>query len=174
MRHKNAGRKFSRTPAHRKAMFRALLTNLFRHEKIKTTDAKAKELRRLADQVITLGKTGGLHAIRSVASIIADAEVTRKIFGTIAKRFPERRGGYTRIVKLGRRMGDGAEMAIVEILGEAKTGKKEKTKPPKGKKPAKAAAPKKPRKNPAEPQKEPEKEPEKPAEPGNTPEGAGG
>ncbi|MBI5527185.1 MAG: 50S ribosomal protein L17 [Deltaproteobacteria bacterium] len=166
MRHKNAGRKFNRTPAHRKAMFRALLTNLFRHEKIETTDAKAKELRRLADKVITLGKAGGLHAIRSVASVVNDAEVARKIFTTIAKRFPDRLGGYTRVVKLGRRMGDGAAMSLVEIIGETKPGKKDKGKTPKGEKTPKAAAPKKPKEKPA-----PEKEPEKPAEPEKASEG---
>ena len=140
MRHKKAGRKFSRSTAHRKAMFRAMLTSLFRHEKIETTEPKAKELRRLADKLITLGKAGGLTAIRSVASVINDPDVVRKLFKEIAVRFPERRGGYTRIVKIGPRRGDGAEMAIVEILEDGKAAKKE------AKEPAKAKAKKAPAK----------------------------
>ena len=125
MRHKKAGRKFNRAPAHRKAMFRVMLTNLFRYDKITTTDAKAKELRRLADRLITLGKKGGLHAVRAVATVINDPEVVRKVFKEIAPRFSERAGGYTRVVKLGQRMGDGAEMSIIEILEGAKAAKKD-------------------------------------------------
>lgn len=124
MRHKKAGRKFSRSTAHRKAMFRAMLTSLFRHEKIETTEPKAKELRRLADKLITLGKTGGLHAVRAVASVINDPEVVRKVFKEIAPRFTERLGGYTRVVKIGQRHGDGAEMAVIEIVEGAKAAKK--------------------------------------------------
>ena len=133
MRHKKAGRKFSRTPAHRKAMFRSMLTSLFRHEKITTTDAKAKELKRLADQMITLGKKGGLHAIRAVATVINDPEVVRKVFKEIAPRFSERRGGYTRAVKVGQRRGDGAEITIVEILEGVKAAAKKEAKEPKAK-----------------------------------------
>lgn len=124
MRHKKAGRKLNRSTSHRKAMFRAMLTSLFRHEKIETTEPKAKELRRLADKLITLGKTGGLHAIRAVASVVNDPEVVRKVFKEIAPRFTERLGGYTRVVKLGQRRGDGAEMAIIEIVEGAKAAKK--------------------------------------------------
>jgi large subunit ribosomal protein L17 len=139
MRHKNAGRKFSRTPAHRKAMFKNLLTNLFLHEKIRTTDAKAKELRRLADRLITMGKDGKLASIRHAALFINDAEVLSKLFKTIAPRFADRNGGYTRVVKIGQRRGDGAEMSLVELLDAEKAAA-----PEKGKKQGKAkAAPKK-------------------------------
>lgn len=142
MRHKKAGRKLNRSTSHRKAMFRAMLTSLFRHEKIETTEPKAKELRRLADKLITLGKTGGLHAIRAVASVINDPEVVRKVFKEIAPRFTERLGGYTRVVKLGQRRGDGAAMAIIEIIEGAKAAKKATKEPAaKAKKaPAKKAA----------------------------------
>jgi large subunit ribosomal protein L17 len=133
MRHKKAGRKFSRTPAHRKAMFRSMLTSLFRHEKIMTTDAKARELKRLADQMITLGKKGGLHAIRAVATVINDPEVVRKVFKEIAPRFTERKGGYTRAVKVGQRRGDGAEVTIVEILEGTKVAAKKEAREPKAK-----------------------------------------
>lgn len=145
MRHKKAGSKFSRTPAHRKAMFRNMLTSLFRHEKITTTQIKAKELSRLAEKLVTLGKAGGLHNIRHVASVVNDPEVVTKIFKTIAPRFADRAGGYTRIVKVGRRLGDGAEMCIIELLEGAKpaAAKKEKG----AKEPAaKKAAPRKPAK----------------------------
>jgi large subunit ribosomal protein L17 len=143
MRHKKAGRKFSRSTAHRKAMFRSMLTSLFRHEKIETTETKAKELRRLADKLITLGKTGGLHAIRAVATVINDPEVVRKVFKEIAPRFSERVGGYTRVIKIGPRRGDGAEMALIEIVEGAKAAKaaKKDAKEPKAKKPAAKKAP---------------------------------
>jgi len=130
MRHRNAGRKYSRTPEHRKSMFRNLLTSFFRHEKITTTDPKAKELKRLAEKIITMGKAGDLNNIRKAASIINDPEVVTKIFKNISPRFKDRAGGYTRIVKLGKRLGDGADMSIIELIEGVKAaeGKKEKRK----------------------------------------------
>jgi len=135
MRHKKAGRKFNRTPAHRKAMFKNLLTNLFLHEKIRTTDAKARELRRLADRLITMGKVGGLASVRQAALFINDAEVLTKLFKSIAPRFAERKGGYTRIVKIGQRRGDGADISLVEILDAEKTAAPQKGKAKKAKAP---------------------------------------
>jgi large subunit ribosomal protein L17 len=101
-------------------MFINLLAGLFRHEKITTTTPKARELKRLADKVVTLGKTGGLSNLRLAAAMLGNAEVTTKVFKTIAPRFSDRLGGYTRIVRVGRRMGDGADMSIVELLEGAK------------------------------------------------------
>jgi len=96
---------------------RNMITSLLREEKIKTTDPKAKELRRWADRVITLGKQGSLHARRQVLSIVQDKTVVRKLFDTIAPRFKDRPGGYTRIIKLGLRRGDAAQMAVIELVG---------------------------------------------------------
>ena len=131
MRHNVHGRKLSRTTAHRKAMFRNQLTSFMRSERIKTTLHKAKELRPLAEKMVTHGKKGTLHARRQVLRWIPDGEVVRKVFDEIAPRFAERPGGYTRIIKLGPRLGDGAEMALLEFVEKAEPGKKEE---PKGKK----------------------------------------
>jgi large subunit ribosomal protein L17 len=117
MRHLKSGRQLSRNSAHRWALMRNLITSLLREEKIKTTDPKAKELRRWADRVITLGKQGSLHARRQVLSIVYDKTVVRKLFDTIAPRFKDRPGGYTRIIKLGIRRGDAAQMAVIELVG---------------------------------------------------------
>ncbi|HEY7716676.1 MAG TPA: 50S ribosomal protein L17 [Candidatus Binatia bacterium] len=119
MRHRKSGRQLSRNSAHRWALMRNLITALLREEKIKTTDPKAKELRRWADRVITLGKQGSLHARRQVLSIVQDKAVVRKLFDTIAPRFRERPGGYTRIIKVGIRRGDAAPMALIELVGAA-------------------------------------------------------
>lgn len=117
MRHLKSGRQLSRNSAHRWALMRNLITSLLREEKIKTTDPKAKELRRWVDRVITLGKQGSLHARRQVLSVVQDKTVVRKLFDTIAPRFKDRPGGYTRIIKLGIRRGDAAHMAIIELVG---------------------------------------------------------
>jgi len=117
MRHLKSGRQLSRNSAHRWALMRNLITSLLREEKIKTTDPKAKELRRWADRVISLGKQGSLHARRQVLSIVHDKIVVRKLFDTIAPRFKDRPGGYTRIIKLGIRRGDAAQMAVIELVG---------------------------------------------------------
>ena len=116
MRHLKAGRQLSRNSAHRWALMRNLITALLREEKIQTTDPKAKELRRWADRVITLGKRGSLHARRQVLGIVQDKAVVRKLFDTIAPRFKDRPGGYTRIIKLGIRRGDAAQMALIELV----------------------------------------------------------
>jgi len=116
MRHLKAGRQLSRNSAHRWALMRNLITALLREEKIQTTDPKAKELRRWADRVITLGKRGNLHARRQALGIVQDKAVVRKLFDTIAPRFKDRPGGYTRIIKLGIRRGDAAQMALIELV----------------------------------------------------------
>ena len=123
MRHQKSGRKLSRSASHRWALMRNMITSLLRDEKIKTTDAKAKELRRWADRVITLGKQGSLHARRQVLAIVQDKAVVRKLFDTIAPRFKDRPGGYTRIVKIGIRRGDAAPVSVIELVGsEASSG----------------------------------------------------
>ena len=117
MRHLKSGRQLSRNSSHRWALMRNLITALLREEKIKTTDPKAKELRRWVDRVITLGKRGDLHARRQAAAIIFDKTVVKKLFDTIGPRFKDRPGGFTRIVKLGIRHGDAAQMALIELVG---------------------------------------------------------
>jgi large subunit ribosomal protein L17 len=116
MQHNRAGRKLGRTTAHRKALFRNQLSSLITHERIQTTLPKAKDLRPLIEKMVTLGKRGGLHARRLVLKTIPEATTVKKLFEEIAPRFKERAGGYTRIMKLGRRQGDGAEMAILEFI----------------------------------------------------------
>lgn len=117
MRHLKSGRQLSRNSAHRWALVRNMITALLREEKIRTTDPKAKELRRWADRVITLGKRGSLHARRQALGIVQDKAVVRKLFDTIAPRFKDRPGGYTRIIKLGIRRGDAAQMSLIELVG---------------------------------------------------------
>ena len=116
MQHNRAGRKLGRTTAHRKALFRNQLSSLITHERIQTTLPKAKDLRPLIEKMVTLGKRGGLHARRLALKTIPEAVTVKKLFEEIAPRFKERAGGYTRILKLGRRQGDGAEMAILEFI----------------------------------------------------------
>jgi large subunit ribosomal protein L17 len=116
MQHNRAGRKLGRTTAHRRSLFRNQLSSLFTHERITTTLPKAKDLRPLAEKMITLGKRGGLHARRLALRNLPDQSAVGKLFDEIAPRFKERTGGYTRILKLGRRPGDGAEMAILEFI----------------------------------------------------------
>jgi large subunit ribosomal protein L17 len=116
MRHKVAGRKLGRSSAHRKALFRNLVTDLLNHEKITSTEAKAKEIRGLAEKMITLGKKGGLTARRQALAYILSEDITAKVFNELAPRYAERPGGYTRIIKLGPRPGDGAPMARIELV----------------------------------------------------------
>jgi len=123
MRHQIAGRKLGRTTSHRLAMLRNLVTSLFEHEKVKTTDAKAKELRPLAEKMIGLGKQGDLHARRQVLAVVRKHEVVRKLFDTLSPRYKSRNGGYIRIVKLRRRHGDGALLSLVELISEGKETK---------------------------------------------------
>jgi large subunit ribosomal protein L17 len=123
MKHRVAGRKLGRTSMHRTALLRNMSTELFRHERIRTTLMKAKELRPFAEKLITLSKRETLHARRLVLRDIHDKDVVSKMFDTISSRFAQRPGGYTRIIKLGPRRGDNAEMALIELIG-AETGKK--------------------------------------------------
>lgn len=116
MRHNKAGRRLGRTTSHRVAMFRNMVTSFLNHEKITTTDAKAKELRSIAEKMITLGKKGDLHAMRQAASYIRDKKVVTKLFTSIAPRYQERAGGYTRIIKLGLRAGDNASLSLIELV----------------------------------------------------------
>lgn len=121
MRHRVAGRHLNRSVAHRTALFRNLMTELFRHERIKTTKAKALGIRSQAERLITTAKRGkakadNVHERRQVAAILRDRAVVKKLFDEIAPRFAERPGGYTRIVILGRRSGDGAEMVVLELV----------------------------------------------------------
>ena len=124
MRHNAGLRKLGRTSSHRLALLRSLSTSLFRHERIRTTVPKAKELRRFAEKLITLARRDELHARRQVVAQVADKDVVKKLFSTIGPRFATRPGGYTRIMKLGTRLGDGAEMAIVELVGSEAIFKK--------------------------------------------------
>ena len=119
MKHRVVGRRLDRTTEHRTAMFRNLVTSLFRHERITTTTPKAKELKRYADKVITLAKRGTAHARRIANRDVRDVEVLNKLFGTLADRYKARPGGYTRLVRVGNRAGDNAELAIIELVDRA-------------------------------------------------------
>jgi large subunit ribosomal protein L17 len=150
MRHRKAGLKLSRKTGHLNAMFRNLVTSLFKHDRIRTTDTKAKELRRWADHIVTLAKRGDLHARRQALAIVQEKAVVHTLFEKAAERYGSTAGGYTRLVKLGPRPGDAADMTLVELIGseaEKKTKKKAKKKAtakdaPAKKKAAPASAPK--------------------------------
>lgn len=116
MRHRHGARKLNRTSSHRKAMFSNMAVSLLTHEQIKTTLPKAKELRRVADRMITLGKRGTLPARRRAHSYLRDDSAVSKLFGALAERYKERSGGYTRVVKAGFRYGDNAPMAVIELV----------------------------------------------------------
>jgi large subunit ribosomal protein L17 len=118
MRHRAKGRQLSRTSAHRRALLNNMATSLFRHEGITTTEAKAKELRPFAEKLITLARRGDLHARRLVERRIKDREVLGRLFAELGPRFAARPGGYTRILKMGHRPGDGADVARIELLSE--------------------------------------------------------
>ena len=129
MRHLKAGRKFGRTSAHRKALFRNLVEALIQRERISTTLAKAKELRGKVEKTITLGKKGTLHARRQAFKLAPQKETIRKVFGSLAERYANRPGGYTRIIKIGARRGDNAPMAYIELVdreGQAPAPQKSK------------------------------------------------
>jgi large subunit ribosomal protein L17 len=153
MRHRKAGFKLGRVTAHRWALFRNLLVALFRHERITTTEARAKAVRGLADQMITLAKRETLHARRQVLAMVPDVEAVRRLFDTIAARFGDRHGGYTRIIRLGPRPGDAAPMVLLELVDrpeapKEKSGKgAKKERAPKGE--AEAGAPRQRRKKQA-------------------------
>jgi large subunit ribosomal protein L17 len=118
MRHNIMGRKLNRSTGHRKALFRNLTTELFRHNKIKTTEAKAKAIQPIAEKLITLARRGDLHARRLAARELHDPAVLQKLFNEIGSRAANRPGGYTRIYKLGSRRGDAAPMAIIELVDQ--------------------------------------------------------
>ncbi len=120
MKHRAGTRKLGRTTSHRLAMLRNMVTSLLQHERIQTTDAKAREVRRVADRMITLGKRGDLHARRRALRVIRQREVAAKVFDELAERYRERPGGYTRVVKLRRRPGDAAPVSIVELVADEK------------------------------------------------------
>jgi len=119
MRHRRQHGKLGRSSAHRKALLRNMVTSLLEHERIETTHAKARELRRVAERMITLGKRGSLHARRQALSVVRSREVTAKVFGELAERYRERPGGYTRVLKLRHRTGDNAPMSIIELVDGA-------------------------------------------------------
>src|SRR5512142_2712205 len=116
MQHQIAGRHLGRHSAQRKTLFRGLITDLFRHERIKTTEAKAKAIRSDAEQLITLAKRGDVHARRTAQRTVLDKDVAEKLFKTLGPRYKDRNGGYTRILKLGPRQGDNAEMVLLELV----------------------------------------------------------
>ncbi len=134
MRHRRRAKYFGVKTAHRKAMFRNMATSLFRHGRITTTVTRAKELRRVADKLISLAKEGSLHSRRQALSFIMDKSVIAKLFSEIGPQMAERRGGYTRIVRIGPRRGDGAMMCVIELVKESL-----KTSKPKGKKTSESA-----------------------------------
>ena len=125
MRHLNAGRKLNRSSSHRKAMLRNLVTSLFQHEHLQTTDAKAKEMRRWVDRMITLGKRNTVHARRQAAAFVRGRTIVKKLFDDIAPRFATRPGGYTRITKLGNRVGDAAPVSLIELVERTDRGRTE-------------------------------------------------
>jgi large subunit ribosomal protein L17 len=141
MRHLNSGRKLNRTSSHRKALFKNMVLALIRHERIKTTDPKAKELRRIADRMVTLGKQGDLAARRRAFAFMQSHDAVKKLFDEIAPRFKERNGGYTRVIKFGNRRGDAAMLSIIEFTGNEEQTKSKKPK----KRPRKDTTPEPPR-----------------------------
>ena len=118
MRHRKSGRQLGRNTHHRRALFRNLVTSLLEHERVETTEAKAKEVRILADRMITLGKRGDLHARRRALAYVKTEPVVTKLFKDLASRFSERRGGYTRLIKTRRRVGDAARMVVIELVAK--------------------------------------------------------
>ncbi len=117
MRHRKAGRKLNRSASHRSAMMRNIVTSLLEHERIVTTVPKAKEARRIAEKMITLGKRGDLHARRQALSYIRSGNIVAKLFDQLSQQYADRQGGYTRIIRTGNRSGDAASMALLELVG---------------------------------------------------------
>ena len=141
MRHKKAGKQLSRNSSHRRALLRNMVTSLIKHERIETTDAKAKSIRPVAEKMITLAKRGDLHARRQALAYIQDKAVTHKLFDELKERYLDRQGGYIRIVKKGVRKGDAAPISIVQLIPEGEEKKADKKKAKKPKK-SKSAVPK--------------------------------
>jgi large subunit ribosomal protein L17 len=129
MRHRKSGNKLGRTTSHRKAMLRNMVTSFFDHEKITTTDARTKELRKLAEKLITMAKRGDLHSRRLVSEVVRDKKIVAKLFERIAPRYADRPGGYTRIIKVGLRVGDNAALSMIELVEEEFTAKPKKKAP---------------------------------------------
>jgi len=154
MRHLKSGRKLGRTTAHRKALFRNLVTALIRRERIRTTLAKAKELRSHVEKTITLGKKGTLHAKRLARKVVVEKEAFTKLFSTLSERYAKRNGGYTRVIKIGNRRGDDAPMAFIELVDGESKEPEAKAKVEKKAAPKKAAAKKPDKKAEAKPEKE--------------------
>jgi large subunit ribosomal protein L17 len=141
MRHRKAGVKLNRTTSHRQAMFKNMVTSLFKHDRIRTTDVKAKELRRWAEHIITLAKRGDLHARRQVMAIVQEKDIVHKLFENADKRFGAQNGGYTRIIKIGRRPGDAAPVSLIELISAEPQAKPKKKAKGAAKKKEAAAAP---------------------------------
>jgi large subunit ribosomal protein L17 len=129
MRHNKSGRRLGRNSSHRSAMMRNMTISLLNHEKIQTTDARAKELRKIAERMITLGKRGDLHARRQAYQALNDKKVVAKLFDMIGPRYKDRPGGYTRIIKLSPRLGDNAPQALIELVEEEFTPRTRKAAP---------------------------------------------
>jgi large subunit ribosomal protein L17 len=140
MRHKKAGKELGRNPSHRRAMLRNMVTSLFKHEQMETTDTKAKALRPVAERMITLAKRGDLHARRQALAYIQEKAVTHRLFDELKDRYLDRQGGYVRIIKKGTRKGDGADLSIIQLL-PAEGGKKSAKKKAKKSKRSKAVSP---------------------------------
>ncbi len=141
MRHRKKGRQLGRNSKHRWALFRSLVTSLLDHERIETTEAKAKEIRGLTDRMITLGKRGGLHNRRRALSFLRSKSVVSKVFDSVAARFRDRQGGYTRIIRTRRRVGDAAEMVAIELVDAEGSRGGAKAKSTESEKTTKAGAP---------------------------------
>ena len=146
MRHRKQGRALSRNPSHRRAMLANMATSVLEQERVQTTTAKAKEVRRLVERLITFGKRNDLHARRQAVRVIRNRSVVAKLFGTLADRYADRAGGYTRIIHIGHRQGDAAEMSILELIDreetidvEAAEPKKEQPQPKKTRRSSKEA-----------------------------------
>ena len=158
MRHRKAGKKLGRNSSHRKAMFRNMVTSLIQHERLETTDVKARQLRPMAEKMITLAKRGDLHARRQALAYIRDKTITHRLFEQLKERYLDVQGGYVRIVKKGNRKGDGAPISVVQLLPLDEDKKKDKKKSKAERSPG-AAEPKK--------KKEPKVKKEGKADPGN-------
>lgn len=165
MRHRRAGKKLGRDSSHRKAMLRNMVTSLFKYEQLETTDAKAKQLRPVAEKIITLAKRGDLHARRQALAYIKDKAITHRLFGDLRDRYMDRQGGYVRIVKKGNRKGDGASLSVIQLLPEEE-GKKKGKKKGKATKAASAAESKK--KKESKPKEDEKKDPKKDSKKGKT------
>ena len=165
MRHRRAGKKLGRDSSHRQAMLRNMVTSLFKYEQLETTDAKAKQLRPVAEKIITLAKRGDLHARRQAFAYIKDKAITHRLFGDLRDRYMDRQGGYVRIVKKGNRKGDGAPLSVIQLLPEEE-GKKKGKKKGRATKAASAAESKK--KKESKPREDEKKDPKKDSKKGKT------